>query len=805
MWTTRPRTTSPSSNSVTPLSYQSSMRSSAGSPPSKCGPPRCCRGSSFFIPPVPPIILFARATAYDSNRPRPALAGGAGNNTVPEARNGVHHLTTRNLILGLPICPPGGLEPERLAERHRHLRGALQAAPLRPRATGTAHVDRHDRGAAGYREQARARLRGPNDALLAARSLREHEQRAAFLEHALGDPERAGIGAFGADRTRVEPMERRAEQRDLEELRLGQVRQLPIRGATDERRIEHARVVRHDQHRPARGDVLHPDRLEPEHEAHECERRDLAGGIQPIPRSRRAAAVLMMLDRRHQTLDHLLRGEAGCIELDRAVGLAQRRQLTRLVLLVARRELARDRRQRHRCPRRRKLGLAPPRACVERGGEVELHLGVRRHDRAGVAALEDDAALGRELSLQRRDLGAHRSQGRHIRSDLRDLAAPDRLGHVLAVEVDVAGRDHDRERGQMPAQLRALRHRDAGSHHAEGQGAVHGAGGNQRVAEPLGQHSSRRTLASPGRTVDRDDRILSRHHRSCSRIALIRASSALSASARPASMTRWRSPSAWRNASMPALSASRFARKISVHMSGSPPAMRVVSRKPRAASSSAPGSTRPAPSTSAHAIRCGRWLIAAPVRSCVSGSSDVTRAPRASHSPGVVLSAASSVFSVGVTTTVAPRKRSARATRYPACSEPASGWLPTNASGRVTARRSAVRTMLRLVEPTSVMSAPSAAAPHTRSRSPSIASTGAASRMTSASRTPAPRSVTALSSVPSSTAGRSRSRSRPTPTIRRASPPARAAFATEPPSRPTPTIASCRITRATSPAPRGAP
>src|SRR4029077_2469111 len=171
MWTTRPRTTSPSSNSVTPLSYQSSMRSSAGSPPSTRGPPRCCRGSSFFIPPVPPVILFARATAYDSNRPRPALAG-AGNNTVPEARNGVHHLTTRNLVLGLPIRPPGGLEPERLAEGHRHLRGARQAAPLRPRPTRTAHVDRHDRGAARYREQARTRLGGPNDALLAARSLR---------------------------------------------------------------------------------------------------------------------------------------------------------------------------------------------------------------------------------------------------------------------------------------------------------------------------------------------------------------------------------------------------------------------------------------------------------------------------------------------------------------------------------------------------------------------------------------------------------------------------------------------------------
>ena len=84
---------------------------------------------------------------------------------------------------------------------------------------------------------------------------------------------------------------------------------------------------------------------------------------------------------------------------------------------------------------------------------------------------------------------------------------------------------------------------------------------------------------------------------------------------------------------------------------------------------------------------------------------------------------------------------------------PASGWLPTKPSGRVAARRSAARTMLRLVEPTSVTSAPAGAARHTRSSSPSIARTGAASRTKSASRTPASRSVVARSSVPSSSAG----------------------------------------------------
>src|SRR5436309_4053513 len=113
MWTTRPRTTSPSSNSVTPASYQSSMRSSAPSPPSPRGPPRCCRGSSFFIPPVPPVILFARAT-HHPNRLRPAL-GGPGNHTVPEARNGAHHLAAGHLVLRRPLCAPLRRGPERLS------------------------------------------------------------------------------------------------------------------------------------------------------------------------------------------------------------------------------------------------------------------------------------------------------------------------------------------------------------------------------------------------------------------------------------------------------------------------------------------------------------------------------------------------------------------------------------------------------------------------------------------------------------------------------------------------------------------
>ena len=44
------------------------------------------------------------------------------------------------------------------------------------------------------------------------------------------------------------------------------------------------------------------------------------------------------------------------------------------------------------------------------GVEVELHLGLRAHDAAGVAALEDDAARGGLRPLERGQLVAHHAR-----------------------------------------------------------------------------------------------------------------------------------------------------------------------------------------------------------------------------------------------------------------------------------------------------------------------------------------------------------------------------------------------------------
>src|SRR2546426_11699995 len=115
------------------------MRSSAASPPSPRGAPRCCRGSSFFMPPVPPVILYAS----NSVRRGPALAG-AVRATVLEPRDRCHHLSAGNLVVPLAIGSALGLKSERLAERHRHLRRPRQASAPGPRPPGSSHIHGND-------------------------------------------------------------------------------------------------------------------------------------------------------------------------------------------------------------------------------------------------------------------------------------------------------------------------------------------------------------------------------------------------------------------------------------------------------------------------------------------------------------------------------------------------------------------------------------------------------------------------------------------------------------------------------------
>src|SRR5712692_2763543 len=101
MWTTRPRTTSPSSNSaIRPVPYTSSIRSSAAQAPSFRGSPRLLRGSCFSMLPAPPVDVFGRGY-YGSSRTYLAHFL----RSFLETLNRRHHRLTGGFIRFLPATP----------------------------------------------------------------------------------------------------------------------------------------------------------------------------------------------------------------------------------------------------------------------------------------------------------------------------------------------------------------------------------------------------------------------------------------------------------------------------------------------------------------------------------------------------------------------------------------------------------------------------------------------------------------------------------------------------------------------------
>src|SRR5438093_11145449 len=102
--------------------------------------------------------------------------------SVAQPRDRFHHLAAGNFVSLLAISAALAVEPQRLAERDRHFARARDTPSPRPRATRALHVHRDHRGPAQHREHSRARLGGPDDALVPARALREDQQRAAVGE-----------------------------------------------------------------------------------------------------------------------------------------------------------------------------------------------------------------------------------------------------------------------------------------------------------------------------------------------------------------------------------------------------------------------------------------------------------------------------------------------------------------------------------------------------------------------------------------------------------------------------------------------
>src|SRR5687768_2071098 len=188
-WTTRPRTTSPSSNSlVVPSVYQSSIRSSA-SAPSVREAPILVRGSSFAIPLVPPVNDFGasagprrpprlRHISHRGRRPRRD-----GRRQASEARDGGHEGPTRRLVMSLAVDARRALKGQRRAERDHYLSRPRKAAALRPRRSTPLYVCRHHGRAGEDGQHRRPRLRLAQHALRTPRTFREHEQRPSVVQH----------------------------------------------------------------------------------------------------------------------------------------------------------------------------------------------------------------------------------------------------------------------------------------------------------------------------------------------------------------------------------------------------------------------------------------------------------------------------------------------------------------------------------------------------------------------------------------------------------------------------------------------
>ncbi len=125
-------------------------------------------------------------------------------------------------------------------------------------------------------------------------------------------------------------------------------------------------------------------------------------------------------------------------------------------------------------------------------------LGVGGDDGADIASLGDPVAVVQQPPL----LGDHRRADGRLRGRFRrrlgDLGGADRLGHVAPVEHDPLG-------GRLDPHVGATA--DGCSPRSkcrQGNAAVHGAGVEIRVAEPVGNGARDRRLPRSGRTIDRD-------------------------------------------------------------------------------------------------------------------------------------------------------------------------------------------------------------------------------------------------------------------------------------------------------------
>src|SRR5207253_3676970 len=154
----------------------------------------------------------------------------------------------------------------------------------------------------------------------------------------------------------------------------------------------------------------------------------------------------------------------------------------------------------------RPLRASPPGPGRRVREEVDLHVGVREHDGADVAAFDHRVAAVAELALPH----AHHLPDGVVPSDDRDepvdAGLADRRSHVGARdEYPPALVEDDGVLGRELGEPIALTERHAPLHGEPRQRAVHGARVEVAEAEPLREPLRHGALASPGGAVDGHD------------------------------------------------------------------------------------------------------------------------------------------------------------------------------------------------------------------------------------------------------------------------------------------------------------
>ena len=203
--------------------------------------------------------------------------------------------------------------------------------------------------------------------------------------------------------------------------------------------------------------------------------------------------------------DHLVEGEVGAVDVDGSLGHGQGcGRATGVDPVTLQEGLLRARHVGAALLGRTTLG-----SRVGVGAEVDLDLGLRPHDRADVAPLDDDAAGADDLALQLEQAGADLRHGADRADRGGDVLGPDLDGDVVAVDGD-RGRERvgaglDDGRGGERRDGVGVSHVDALAQQPPRHRAEHRAGVEVAQAQPLGDPARGARLAGARRAVDGND------------------------------------------------------------------------------------------------------------------------------------------------------------------------------------------------------------------------------------------------------------------------------------------------------------